>query len=75
MANRIEEAPLPITLGSDVEKQGGVAFSAQPASFTQVDEKNADSDANSENFQAGVQRVRAVTDIWSRNTLWLMFGL
>lgn len=34
-----------------------------------------DSDANSEKFQGGVQRARAITTIWSRKELWAMFIL
>ncbi|KAH7010234.1 putative transporter [Ilyonectria destructans] len=30
-------------------------------------------DANSEEFQDGVARVRAITSTWSRKTMWLMF--
>ncbi|KAB8234512.1 major facilitator superfamily domain-containing protein [Aspergillus alliaceus] len=26
-------------------------------------------------YQGGVQRVRAITSVWSKNTMWLMFGL
>ena len=32
-------------------------------------------DAHSEDFQDGVQRVRAITEIWSRRTLGTMFVL
>ena len=34
-----------------------------------------DSDANSTEFQEGVQRVRAVTTLWTKKTLVLMFIL
>jgi hypothetical protein len=34
-----------------------------------------DSDGNSEVFQGGVQRVRAITSIWGHKTMWLMFAL
>ena len=39
-----------------------------------VDQKN-DSDADSANFQGGVKRVRAITSVWSKQTLWTMFAL
>lgn len=26
-------------------------------------------------YQGGVQRVRAITSLWSKNTMWLMFVL
>lgn len=39
-----------------------------------VDQKN-DSDAESDKFQGGVKRVRAITSVWSKKTLWTMFGL
>jgi hypothetical protein len=50
----------------DTEKSGGVRSS---------DENFSDSDAKSEEFQDGVQRVRAVTAVWSKRSLWLMFAL
>lgn len=46
---------------------------ASPAYDSQSSEK--DDDAHSEEFQDGVQRVRAITEIWSRNTLATMFVL
>lgn len=33
------------------------------------------SDGDSERFQAGVQRVRAITEIWNKQTLIVMFIL
>lgn len=33
------------------------------------------SDKDSALFQGGVQRVRAITSLWSKNTMWLMFVL
>lgn len=36
---------------------------------------NKGDDAQSEDFQDGVQRVRAITEIWSRKTLGIMFVL
>ncbi|EGY22015.1 siderophore iron transporter mirB [Verticillium dahliae VdLs.17] len=39
------------------------------------DDLKADSDADSANFQGGVRRVRAITTVWSKKTLWLMFAL
>ena len=36
---------------------------------------NKGDDAHSEEFQEGVQRVRAITEIWSRKTLGMMFVL
>lgn len=32
-------------------------------------------DAASDEFQEGVQRVRAITASWSKTTLWVMFVL
>lgn len=46
---------------------------ASPTYDSQSFEK--DSDAHSEDFQDGVQRVRAITEIWSRKTLGTMFVL
>lgn len=79
MATRIEET---IAAPGDLEKQTGVAFSAAPAVISPArsneeaaDEKPQTSDVDSENFQLGVQRVRAITETWSPKTLWLMFSL
>lgn len=78
MATRIEET---VAAPGDLEKQTGVAFSAAPAvisparSNEAADEKPETSDVDSENFQLGVQRVRAITETWSPKTLWLMFSL
>lgn len=38
------------------------------------DEKKYDTDG-SENFQEGVNRMRAITTVWSRKTLFSMFAL
>jgi len=43
-----------------------------------VEETNDDLESkekNSENFQNGVQRVRAITSVWSTKTMVLMFIL
>ncbi|KAH7093400.1 major facilitator superfamily domain-containing protein [Paraphoma chrysanthemicola] len=58
----------------DVSKEYDIEKSAQPTSHG-VD-NGSDSfkpDTDSEKFQDGVQRVRAITDIWSKQTLILMF--
>jgi hypothetical protein len=60
----------------DVSKEYDIEKSAQPTSHG-VD-NGSDSfkpDTDSEKFQDGVQRVRAITDIWSKQTLILMFIL
>lgn len=46
---------------------------ASPTYHSQSSKK--DDDAHSEDFQDGVQRVRAITEIWSRKTLGTMFVL
>ncbi|KAI9896346.1 hypothetical protein N3K66_008518 [Trichothecium roseum] len=56
--------------GSDPEK------SAQSSSANEVRPgEGYDSDDRSEEYQGGVQRVRAVTTLWSKKTLWIMFGV
>lgn len=56
--------------GSDPEK------SAQSSSANEVRPgEGYDSDDRSEDYQGGVQRVRAVTTLWSKKTLWIMFGV
>lgn len=74
MATRVET----LTSG-DLEKQTGVAVTAVPAlispALSHEGQKNETSDVDSENFQLGVQRVRAITETWSPKTLWLMFSL
>lgn len=52
----------------DIEKRGGGAVH-EMASDTET--KSVESD----NFQNGVQRVRAITEIWSKKTLVTMFTL
>lgn len=61
-----------------------MAITKQPASADEgvaaahnaaVDEKPALDDASENKFQPGVQRSRAITTVWSRKTMWLMFGL
>lgn len=32
-------------------------------------------DASSKEFQEGIQRVRAITSVWPKKTLWTMFAL
>lgn len=73
MATNIQEIP---PLGTttektmiDPEKDAGTENSSQ------VHDHHDDSDAKSEEFQGGVQRVRAVTALWTKKTLWLMFSL
>lgn len=57
-------------LGTDPEK------SAQSSSANEVRPgEGYDSDDRSEDYQGGVQRVRAVTTLWSKKTLWIMFGV
>ncbi|KFA55687.1 hypothetical protein S40293_05283 [Stachybotrys chartarum IBT 40293] len=50
----------------DPEKSGGIVESTPT---------NVSSDADSERFQDGVQRVRGVTSVWSQKTMWIMFVL
>ncbi|KAF2124426.1 siderophore iron transporter-like protein mirB [Dothidotthia symphoricarpi CBS 119687] len=54
---------------ADTEKQNQQNFNS--AEYNKEDS----SDANSEEFQAGVERVRAITAIWTKKTLFSMFCL
>lgn len=56
----------------EAEKNTVIQIGTEPVS--NGSEKDS-SDANSENFQLGVQRVRGVTAVWSKQTLWIMFAL
>lgn len=51
----------------DIETEAGGAYDSH--SYNKGD------DARSEEFQGGVQRVRAITEIWSKKTLICMFVL
>jgi len=54
----------------DIEKSGDANVHAQETS-SNGDDKSVES----ETFQNGVQRVRAITEIWSKQTLITMFIL
>lgn len=56
--------------GTDIEK-------SQPydAGVQELHQTKSESDAESENFQNGVQRVRAMTTVMSRKTVISMFAL
>ena len=57
-------------LETDAEKN------AQSSSANEVKPgEGYDSDDRSEDYQGGVQRVRAVTTLWSKKTLWIMFAV
>lgn len=53
----------------DMEKQSHDNFNSAELG------SHASNDANSEEFQAGVERVRAITAIWTKKTLISMFCL
>lgn len=57
--------------GDDMEKNAGVDRIIQETPR----EDASISDKDSTLFQGGVQRVRAITSLWSKNTMWLMFIL
>lgn len=54
----------------DIEKSGNTGIATHEAG-SDVETKSVES----ENFQNGVQRVRAITEIWSKQTLITMFIL
>ncbi|OAA72426.1 siderophore iron transporter mirB [Cordyceps fumosorosea ARSEF 2679] len=55
---------------TDAEKAGGVAM---PAGGHRDSKDGNGSD--SDEFQEGVRNMRAITTIWTKKTLWTMFGL
>ncbi|KAE8139836.1 major facilitator superfamily domain-containing protein [Aspergillus pseudotamarii] len=57
--------------GNDTENNAGLDRIVQE---TPRDDSSI-SDKESTLFQGGVQRVRAITSLWSKNTMWLMFIL
>ncbi|KAH7324234.1 siderochrome-iron transporter MirB [Stachybotrys elegans] len=66
MAAVVDEKTQPAPVAVAQEKDGGVVETAPT--------KESD-DAASEQFQGGVQRVRAITASWSPATMWIMFVL
>ncbi|TDZ30271.1 MFS siderochrome iron transporter 1 [Colletotrichum spinosum] len=56
--------------GPEVEKNGTYGNGVH-----EVNDTKTDSDVDSETFAPGVQRVRAITSVWSKKTLILMFIL
>lgn len=56
----------------DIEKTVQSSAHAQPESGSDAGLK---ADNDSERFQPGVQRVRAITEVWSKSTLISMFIL
>ncbi|KAH7131087.1 siderophore iron transporter mirB [Dactylonectria macrodidyma] len=61
-----------LSIERDVEKR---ATADDAKVVDPEDDLKDNSDANSEDFQGGVAKVRAVTETWSKTTLWLMFFL
>lgn len=63
----------------DVSKEFDMEKSINPASNSHAVETDSNGglkdDNSSEQFQPGVQRVRAITEIWSKSTLIAMFIL
>lgn len=57
--------------GIDYEKNIAYDNGAQEVNH----DTKQESDAESENFQGGVQRVRAITSVWSKKTMIIMFCL
>lgn len=39
------------------------------------DTSDPDAEQSEEHYQRGVRQARAITTIWNRNTLWMMFAL
>lgn len=63
----------------DVSKEFDIEKSINPQSHAHPVETGSDgglkADNDSNKFQPGVQRVRAITEIWSKSTLISMFIL
>jgi hypothetical protein len=55
---------------NDIEKNAGARFHAHEAR-SDAETKSVES----EQFQNGVQRVRAITEVWDKKTLIIMFVL
>ena len=54
------------------EKNIGISTEPVPR---HSDDPGKESDNESGEFQDGVKRVRAIASVWSKKTLWVMFGL
>ncbi|KAK7403516.1 hypothetical protein QQX98_010694 [Neonectria punicea] len=79
MAAPTQEVPQPVSatrlsIEPDMEKHAATEINAE-VHDTEHDDQKTDSDADSATFQPGVERVRTITSVWSKKTLWLMFAL
>lgn len=61
----------PISVAAhDMEKNGSENHDEpRPGSL------KADAEEDTQHFQRGVRQARAITAIWSKQTLWMMFAL
>jgi hypothetical protein len=59
----------------DVSKEFNAEKSINPTHVLETNSDGGYSSDDPEKFQAGVQRVRAITEIWSKKTLIAMFIL
>jgi hypothetical protein len=64
-----------VTPARDINHGAENAMELNQAPNDRSDDKASISDADSAEFQGGVQRVRAITASWSTKTLVLMFIL
>jgi hypothetical protein len=64
----------PISQQFDAEKNGADPNTTEISGNKTNEDAGSDSDV-SEKYQNGVQRVRAITSIWSKYTLASMFAL
>nr|XP_036583951.1 siderophore iron transporter mirb [Colletotrichum truncatum]KAF6793210.1 siderophore iron transporter mirb [Colletotrichum truncatum] len=69
MSTTIEASAQRQDTGSDIEKSGPYNNGVQEVNQNTKE----DSDAESENYQGGVQRVRAITSVWTKKTMITMF--
>lgn len=66
----VDAAPRDTAVATDVEKNGVAQQTVLADGVSDID-----SDADTKDFQEGVQRVRAITSIWSKKTLASMFAM
>lgn len=59
----------------DHPKENDIEKSVNPTSQETSSNDGIKEDRESERFQPGVQRVRAITEIWSKQTMIAMFVL
>jgi hypothetical protein len=75
MASLVQTAPVQAIPVVAEDKREPIVDAEKAVRATGSVDTSSESDARSEEFQPGVSRVRAVTAVWSRKDLVLMFSL